>query len=277
MSNDLDEAEDYLDKNVKEFLEPMISSLLDECPAEPNIFMMEWLGKFLKISNQQNNDKSELENLRKEILKFRTTPIKEEKFKESKNEKSDDSEQESGEEQDKIDELINQRKNMGKAKGQRGSVSAEAYGMFNKKLEFVPKVIVKTQEQRDRIYKKIIQSFLFNSLEEKDINTVIDAMEEKKFRESDYVIRQGESGASLFLIEIGKLDCFKTFVEFKILFQKKEDGDKYLKTYIHGEAFGELALLYNAPRAASIVAQNDCLLWELDRETFNNIVKTAAV
>jgi len=37
-----------------------------------------------------------------------------------------------------------------------------------------------------------------------------------------------------------------------------------------------LALLYNAPRAATISANQACVLWRLDRETFNNIVKDAA-
>jgi len=40
--------------------------------------------------------------------------------------------------------------------------------------------------------------------------------------------------------------------------------------------FGELALLYNAPRAASIKAESACALWALDRNTFNNIVKEAS-
>ena len=35
--------------------------------------------------------------------------------------------------------------------------------------------------------------------------------------------------------------------------------------------------MYNAPRAASIIADNECLLYELDRQTFNNIVKDAAI
>lgn len=50
-----------------------------------------------------------------------------------------------------------------------------------------------------------------------------------------------------------------------------------MRTYESGEAFGELALLYNAPRAATITANEDCTLWCLDRGTFSNIVKEAAV
>ena len=43
-----------------------------------------------------------------------------------------------------------------------------------------------------------------------------------------------------------------------------------------GEGFGELALLYNAPRAATIAATEDSIVWRLDRDTFNHIVKDAA-
>lgn len=49
-----------------------------------------------------------------------------------------------------------------------------------------------------------------------------------------------------------------------------------MKEYQPGEAFGELALLYNAPRAASIRAKTAADLWALDRRTFNHIVKDSA-
>jgi cAMP-dependent protein kinase regulator len=70
------------------------------------------------------------------------------------------------------------------------------------------------------------------------------------------------------VIGSGTLSCSK-------IFPGKTDPT-FLKAYQPGEAFGELALLYNAPRAATITANEDCLLWKLDRDTFNHIVKDAA-
>ncbi|MFM1912311.1 MAG: hypothetical protein RIR51_149 [Bacteroidota bacterium] len=165
--------------------------------------------------------------------------------------------------------MIEKRKMVLKGRGQRSSVSAEVYGMYNKKEDFKPRVIPKTDEQKKRIQNKIRQSFLFNSLEENDLNTVLGAFEEKRFKAGETVIQQGDQGDILYYIEEGELDCYKTF--------KKEDGDVWLKVYNPGESFGELALLYNAPRAATIKSKIDCILWALDRETFKNIVQEAAM
>ena len=49
-----------------------------------------------------------------------------------------------------------------------------------------------------------------------------------------------------------------------------------MKEYQPGEAFGELSLLYNAPRAATITAKSNSELWALDRRTFNFLVKDSA-
>lgn len=40
-----------------------------------------------------------------------------------------------------------------------------------------------------------------------------------------------------------------------------------------GEGFGELALLYNAPRSASIRAKETSFLWGIDRVTFRKIAE----
>lgn len=112
------------------------------------------------------------------------------------------------------------------------------------------------------------QAFMFSGLDEKETQTVLDSFEEKHFSNGDNVISQGDDGDVLYVIDVGQLDCYKTF--------KAEDGPKFLKTYQPGEAFGELALLYNAPRAATITAKSDCTLFALDRDCFNHIVKDAA-
>lgn len=150
----------------------------------------------------------------------------------------------------------------------RQSVSAEAFGDFNKKQEFVPRVNKKTEDQEQRIIDKLSQAFMFGALDNRERQIVIDAMEELQFKEGDTVIKQGDDGDILYLVDQGELDCFKTF--------RREEGDVHLKVYKPGEAFGELALLYNAPRAATIIAKTDAVIFSLDRDCFNNVVKDAA-
>lgn len=229
--------------------------------------MIEWLQNFSGLKSLgPNMERTELENLRKEMARYKRKYAKEdeEMAVQSGSEDEDDNE-----DQDKVDQMIAAKKNQNMGKGQRSSVSAEVYGFFNKKEDFQARVIPKTKEQKERIHNRVMQSFLFNSLEEKELETVIDAFEEKRFTKGDHVIDQGEHGDVLYLIESGTLNCYKVF--------KKEEGEKFLKVYNPGEAFGELALLYNAPRAATIIANDDSILWALDRETFNNIVKDAAM
>jgi len=49
----------------------------------------------------------------------------------------------------------------------------------------------------------------------------------------------------------------------------------YLKTYKNGDAFGELALMYNAPRAASINCKTSGKVYALGRAAFSQVVKEA--
>ena len=56
-----------------------------------------------------------------------------------------------------------------------------------------------------------MQSFMFGSLEEKDRNIVIDAMQERIYKVGEYIIRQGDDGDLLFVLESGTADCYKQF------------------------------------------------------------------
>ena len=151
----------------------------------------------------------------------------------------------------------------------RTSVSAEVFGRYNKKEEYVPYVVPKSQDVKNKIKTRLQMAFMFKALGEDELNIVVDAMEEKKFEANDTVITQGEAGSVLFVVEEGQLDCSRKM--------NPDDAEAtFLKTYQPGDAFGELALLYNAPRAATIVSKTASHLWQLDRNTFNHIVKDAA-
>jgi cAMP-dependent protein kinase regulator len=148
----------------------------------------------------------------------------------------------------------------------RQSVSAEAYGEWNAKKAFVAPVIPKTDEQKDRVKSVLTKSFLFSNLEENDLNIIIGAMKEVQCAPKTRVINQGDDGDFLFVIESGTFECLI----------KKDDDEKVVKTCQSGDFFGELALLYNCPRAASVESKENSVVWQLDRDTFNNIVKEAA-
>lgn len=151
----------------------------------------------------------------------------------------------------------------------RTSVSAEVYGVYNKKTAFVPKVVEKEDNIKEALRQKLIESFMFRALEPDNLKIVIDAMNEVIVKRDEVVIKQGDTGDELYFVLEGSLDCYR---------QNPGSSEKtHLLTYSEGMVFGELALLYNTYRAASIVANEGSLLYTLDRETFNNIVKESAI
>ena len=138
------------------------------------------------------------------------------------------------------------RQNKGMNRKPRTSVSAEAFGSWNKKGDFKAVVVPKDDSTKDKIRERLSKSFLFNSLEEKELEIVIDAMTEVKLSPGEVIIKEGDDGDYLYVVEIGKLQCSKIF--------PGNTEPTNLIVYEPGGAFGELALLYNAPRAATIAA-----------------------
>ena len=184
----------------------------------------------------------------------------------SKKEKRPDGVESSEEDDDDVDDIPVKKKQV---QGPRQSVSAEAFGKFNQKKAFQAKFIKKEEQTIKRIEDRLSNAFMFQAQDDKDKQIVIGAMEEVKFSKGDFVIKQGDDGDVQYVVDSGALDCTKVFTPGA--------SETYLKTYKPGESFGELAQLYNAPRAATIKANEESILFSLDRACFNNIVKEAAM
>ena len=235
----------YLAAKVTPYLEPLLSEIYLSCPQDIPVFCLRWL----KDKLISPSEKAELVSLRKQLLKM--------------NKPEKDSSSSSSSSGSELEEIVIPRR----GSSQRTSVSAEAYGTWNIAKSFTPPEIEKSAIQLQNIVSKLGSSFVFSALDDKQKIIVAKAMKHVEFPPDTDVIIQGQPGDSLFFVESGKLECFKTIKESKL----------FLKFYFPNEAFGELALLYNAPRAASIKAVEFSTCWELDRETFNHIVKNAAI
>lgn len=110
------------------------------------------------------------------------------------------------------------------------------------------------------------------SLDVEDIDVVLGAFEEVSVNKGETLIQQGADGDKLYLIESGEAEVFKE-VTNETTHQKETIKVNTMKA---GDTVGELALMYNAPRAATVIAATDLKLWSLDRETFTHIVRDAA-
>jgi len=267
----------YLEANVKPILEPLIFSITKEKPEDPIVYAINWLRKYVGRGTMDNDnvEKEELLRLRKEIKRHQKEYKDLEEDSVSVSESDSDSKDSENavklkqEEKKNYDKEVEVKMNARKVKRKvnRSSVSAEVYGIYNKMENFKPKVFPKNDSQKKTILEKMEQNFLFKNLDKEEQNTVINAFEQRVVKTGETVIKEGDYGDCLYLIEEGTLDCTKVI-----------KGEKtFLKKYESGDSFGELALLYNAPRAATIVALTDSVLWKLDRECFNVIVKDSAM
>ncbi|KAF3920899.1 hypothetical protein ABW21_db0207791 [Orbilia brochopaga] len=156
--------------------------------------------------------------------------------------------------------------------GRRTSVSAESMVPSSSSEDWTPPFNPKTPEQLQRLGVAIADNLLFRNLDDEQTKQVLGALTEKAIRTKDMrVITQGDVGDFFYIVEQGTFDVY---VNPAGKMTAGADGmGKKVTTITAGGSFGELALMYNAPRAATVItASPDCVLWSLDRITFRKIL-----
>ncbi|XP_025943838.1 cAMP-dependent protein kinase type II-alpha regulatory subunit [Apteryx rowi] len=145
----------------------------------------------------------------------------------------------------------------------RVSVCAEAFNPDEEEEDTEPRVVhPKTDEQRCRLQEACKDILLFKNLDQEQLSQVLDAMFERKVKPQEHVIDQGDDGDNFYVIERGLYDIFVA----------RDNQTRCVGRYDNHGSFGELALMYNTPRAATIVATTEGALWGLDRVTFRRII-----
>lgn len=142
----------------------------------------------------------------------------------------------------------------------RARVAVAGDSAFSMK-NFKPKKIEKSSEDRQAIYDALQHSFLFKNMRAKQIRGVIDCMAKEKIPAGTMVIKEGDKGDKFYVSLTG---------EFEVVV-----GGKAVKTLAEGGNFGELALMYDCPRSASIRAKVDAVVFSLDRLSFKKYIMTS--
>lgn len=162
------------------------------------------------------------------------------------------------------------------AGNRRTSVSAESMQPDADSANWKPPKHAKTDDQLSRLKTAVSNNFLFSQLDEQSFGTVLEALSEKKVPAPNIkIISQGDEGDYFYVVEDGDFDVY---IHPSGALQSGPDGmGNKVGSIARGGSFGELALMYNAPRAATIVSSSKGgILWQLDRMTFRRILMTDA-
>ena len=105
---------------------------------------------------------------------------------------------------------------------------------------------------------------LIESLDKWERLTVADSLEQVQFEDGEKIVVQGDHGDDFFIIIEGNA----------AVFQKRNDNEEPVEVGRLGlsDYFGEIALLLDRPRAATVVARGPLKCVKLDRQRFERVL-----
>ncbi|EHA22323.1 hypothetical protein ASPNIDRAFT_192970, partial [Aspergillus niger ATCC 1015] len=156
----------------------------------------------------------------------------------------------------------------------RNSVSAESFVPGQQSLPSTS--FDMTEEQAHRLVRAVKEVFLFSALDKEQYAQLLSAFVGKAVPiKGTNVITQGDIGDNFYIVEKGSFDIYITLASTPQP-TTPSIGTKHGSAH-PGDFFGELALLYNAPRAATIIStEPDCHLWAIDGVSFRRIMAESA-
>jgi CRP/FNR family cyclic AMP-dependent transcriptional regulator len=119
------------------------------------------------------------------------------------------------------------------------------------------------------LYKKI---FIFQDLEVDELQQVLHLTKRCFFAANSVIIKEGESGDSMYIMYEGEVNITKRLT--LVLDQDLPKEKRMIRLRAEdGASFGEMALLENDTRTATVTALTDCRLLELNRDDFLGFIR----
>jgi CRP/FNR family cyclic AMP-dependent transcriptional regulator len=113
---------------------------------------------------------------------------------------------------------------------------------------------------------------LFQDLDEKEIKQVVKLTVPKTFPAGSVIIQEGESGDSMYILCQGEVEITK---RLGLVLDEETPNERIIIRLKAEErvCFGEMSLLEDEPRSATVTALTDCFLMEMGRENFFNLIR----
>lgn len=123
---------------------------------------------------------------------------------------------------------------------------------------------LKPPSRRDAIEEAITNVDIFALLSDEARGRVADGARERRFAPGETIVREGDRGSSMFLVESGRLG---------VSVHGTVGESQRLAVLEPGAAFGEISLLTGDPRTATVRALTEATLLEIDKTTLSPILR----
>ncbi|XP_073790013.1 cGMP-dependent protein kinase 1 isoform X2 [Danio rerio] len=162
--------------------------------------------------------------------------------------------------QERLDQLdcTTQRTSNELPKVWQGRAAVMAPEQVPEVLDITANRVQKTSSETSQIVKAIGKNDFLRRLDEEQISMMVDLMKVLDCRAGDEIIKEGTEGDSMYIVAAGEL--------------KVTQAGRDLRILSLGDMFGELAILYNCKRTASVKAISAVKLWCIERQTYRSIM-----
>jgi CRP-like cAMP-binding protein len=120
----------------------------------------------------------------------------------------------------------------------------------------------------------LCQVFFFKGHDSQKLACLLPYIDKESFRKGEFIIRTGSQGDKVYFLISGRVRVRKVLaMNLDYLGYKPMEIVEDLGTFDPGYHFGEMALVGNRERSADVIAEEDCELFSISKESFDRIVR----